>query len=229
MKFYESSAGCTCRLYGTYEHLHTGFTTKALQDLTGGIVQSFSLSQQDKFLTYQVLNSAVPRSTLLIASISSVGVSLLSVPLLPGDGRRSYPTVSRAGQRRQATSASPQRIDVADGVQRDGTGSSAERPRRNAAGAAAQPVRTRRVERPVVGTLLGVGLALRTRQGAAQHSRAQRRRILVRATVPSPSIPDRMFRFGKQILIIPFFLFDIGKHSFEAFVLLLLNPLFVLF
>lgn len=32
--------------------------------------QSFCLSQQDKFLTYQVLNSAVPRSTLLIASIS---------------------------------------------------------------------------------------------------------------------------------------------------------------
>ena len=63
------------RLYGTYEHLHAGFTTKALQDLTGGIVQSFSLSQQDKFLTYQVLNSAVPRSTLLIASISSVSSS----------------------------------------------------------------------------------------------------------------------------------------------------------
>lgn len=33
-------------------------------------MQSFCLSQQDKFLTYQVLNSAVPRSTLLIASIS---------------------------------------------------------------------------------------------------------------------------------------------------------------
>ena len=66
------------RLYGTYEHLHTGFTTKALQDLTGGIVQSFSLSQQDKFLTYQVLNSAVPRSTLLIASISSVKSLFLS-------------------------------------------------------------------------------------------------------------------------------------------------------
>lgn len=66
-----------CRLYGTYEHLHAGFTTKALQDLTGGIVQSFSLSQQDKFLTYQVLNSAVPRSTLLIASISYVSLLFL--------------------------------------------------------------------------------------------------------------------------------------------------------
>ena len=29
------------RLYGTYENLHAGFTTKALQDLTGGIVQVF--------------------------------------------------------------------------------------------------------------------------------------------------------------------------------------------
>jgi hypothetical protein len=34
------------RLYGNYESLHSGFTTKALQDLTGGIVQSFSLSTQ---------------------------------------------------------------------------------------------------------------------------------------------------------------------------------------
>jgi len=58
------------KLYGCYEALHSGFTTKALQDLTGGIVQSFSLTSQDRLLTYQVLNSAVPRSTLLIASIN---------------------------------------------------------------------------------------------------------------------------------------------------------------
>jgi len=61
------------KLYGNYEALHTGFTTKALQDLTGGIVQSFSLNSQDRLLTYQVLNSAVPRSTLLIASINIDG------------------------------------------------------------------------------------------------------------------------------------------------------------
>ena len=42
------------RLYGNYEALHSGFTTKALQDLTGGIVQSFSLNSQDRLLTYQV-------------------------------------------------------------------------------------------------------------------------------------------------------------------------------
>ncbi|XP_042882678.1 calpain-11-like isoform X2 [Penaeus japonicus] len=58
------------KLYGSYEALQQGFTTRALQDLTGGIVQSFSLTVQDKFLTYQVLNSAVPRSTLLVASIN---------------------------------------------------------------------------------------------------------------------------------------------------------------
>ncbi len=35
-------------------------------------MQSFSLTTQDRLLTYQVLNSAVPRSTLLIASINIV-------------------------------------------------------------------------------------------------------------------------------------------------------------
>ncbi|MPC09799.1 Calpain-2 catalytic subunit [Portunus trituberculatus] len=58
------------KFYGSYEALQKGFTTRALQDLTGGIVQSFSLTMQERFLTYQVLNSAVPRSTLLIASIN---------------------------------------------------------------------------------------------------------------------------------------------------------------
>lgn len=47
-------------------------TTRALQDLTGGIVQSFGLSSQDRYLTFQVLNSAVPRSSLLIACIQQV-------------------------------------------------------------------------------------------------------------------------------------------------------------
>ncbi|XP_071748375.1 calpain-11 isoform X4 [Lepeophtheirus salmonis] len=58
------------KLYGRYEALIYGITSKALQDLTGGIVQSFPLNGHDKFLTFQVLNSAVPRSTLLIASIN---------------------------------------------------------------------------------------------------------------------------------------------------------------
>jgi hypothetical protein len=67
-----------CRLYGCYESLQAGFTTRALQDLTGGIVQSFGLSNQDRYLTFQVLNSAVPRSSLLIASINLVSSESLS-------------------------------------------------------------------------------------------------------------------------------------------------------
>lgn len=60
------------RLYGNYENLMSGSTTRSLQDLTGGIVQSFGLSHQDRYLTFQVLNSAVPRSSLLIATITPV-------------------------------------------------------------------------------------------------------------------------------------------------------------
>ncbi|KAF2895792.1 hypothetical protein ILUMI_10383 [Ignelater luminosus] len=58
------------KFYGCYENLQQGSTTRALQDLTGGIVQSFSLTHQDRYLTFQVLNSAVPRSSLLIATIA---------------------------------------------------------------------------------------------------------------------------------------------------------------
>ena len=47
------------KLYGCYEALHSGFTTKALQDLTGGIVQSFSLTSQDRLLTYQVCSGHI--------------------------------------------------------------------------------------------------------------------------------------------------------------------------
>ncbi|KAK5641704.1 hypothetical protein RI129_010251 [Pyrocoelia pectoralis] len=58
------------KFYGGYENLQQGSTTRALQDLTGGIVQSFSLTHQDRYLTFQVLNSAVPRSSLLISTIA---------------------------------------------------------------------------------------------------------------------------------------------------------------
>ena len=51
------------KLYGCYEALHGGFTTKALQDLTGGIVQSFSLTSQDRLLTYQVQYKINPWKT----------------------------------------------------------------------------------------------------------------------------------------------------------------------
>lgn len=70
------------KFYGSYESLHQGFTTRALQDLTGGIVQSFGLNNQEKYLTFQVLNSAVPRSTLIIASINPVSKVHAFWPLL---------------------------------------------------------------------------------------------------------------------------------------------------
>lgn len=60
------------RLYGSYVALRVGSVSRALQDLSGGIVQSFSLVQQPKGLTAQVLNSAVPRSTLLVATVAQV-------------------------------------------------------------------------------------------------------------------------------------------------------------
>lgn len=69
--------GFLFRFYGCYENLTQGSTTRALQDLTGGIVQSFGLTHQDRFLTFQVLNSAVPRSSLLIATIAPVCFSTL--------------------------------------------------------------------------------------------------------------------------------------------------------
>lgn len=57
------------KLYGSYENLSRGSVSRVLQDLTGGIVQSFSLQSQDRYLTFQLLNSAVPRSTLLVATV----------------------------------------------------------------------------------------------------------------------------------------------------------------
>ena len=61
-------AGYTARM----SVFHQNSTTLALQDLTGGIVQSFSLQQHETFVIYQVLNSAVPRSSLIVASIHMV-------------------------------------------------------------------------------------------------------------------------------------------------------------
>lgn len=58
------------RLYGSYGALRAGSTARALQDLSGGIVQAFSL-RQPRALTFRVLNSAVPRSTLLLAALAA--------------------------------------------------------------------------------------------------------------------------------------------------------------
>lgn len=55
-------------MHGSYAALRGGSVARALQELSGGIVQSFSLRVQPRALTFQVLNSAVPRSTLLVAT-----------------------------------------------------------------------------------------------------------------------------------------------------------------
>lgn len=88
------------RFYGCYENLAQGSTTRALQDLTGGIVQSFGLTHQDRFLTFQVLNSAVPRSSLLIATIAPVSYififthTFLLKLLLSGKGKQEATAVA---------------------------------------------------------------------------------------------------------------------------------------
>ncbi|XP_074598545.1 calpain-9-like isoform X2 [Brevipalpus obovatus] len=61
------------KLYGNYEYYLTHcFTAQTLQDLTGGIAQSFTIPHHDSHIIYQMISSAVPRSTLLSACISGV-------------------------------------------------------------------------------------------------------------------------------------------------------------
>ncbi|XP_076318104.1 calpain-9-like isoform X2 [Tachypleus tridentatus] len=59
------------KFHGSYEHLQKGQTGKVLQDLTGGIAQSFQLVEHNQHVVYQMVNSSVPRSTLLAVSIQT--------------------------------------------------------------------------------------------------------------------------------------------------------------
>ncbi|KPJ12812.1 Calpain-9 [Papilio machaon] len=54
------------KLYGSYMSLREGSCARALQDLCGGVVQSFAPPRQSPALLLRVLNSAVPRATLLV-------------------------------------------------------------------------------------------------------------------------------------------------------------------
>ncbi|XP_072945080.1 calpain-B-like [Epargyreus clarus] len=61
------------KLYGSYAAAQAseragGGLARALQELTGGVLQSFAPPQQPRALLYQVLAAAVPRSTLLVAT-----------------------------------------------------------------------------------------------------------------------------------------------------------------
>lgn len=57
------------KFYGGYDNLHSSHTGQVLQDLTGGIAQSFHLSEHDPHVVFQMINSAVTKSTILAASI----------------------------------------------------------------------------------------------------------------------------------------------------------------
>ncbi|XP_069361000.1 calpain-2 catalytic subunit-like [Maniola hyperantus] len=58
------------KLHGGYARLRGGSVARALQELTGGVVQSFAPPRQPRALLLQVLHSAVPRSTLLVATVA---------------------------------------------------------------------------------------------------------------------------------------------------------------
>ncbi|CAH1638940.1 unnamed protein product [Spodoptera littoralis] len=55
------------KLHGSYAALRDTSVARALQELSGGVVQSFSLRSQPRAMTLQVLQAAAPRSSLLVA------------------------------------------------------------------------------------------------------------------------------------------------------------------
>ncbi|XP_013179703.1 PREDICTED: calpain-A-like [Papilio xuthus] len=65
------------KLYGSYMSLREGTCARALQDLCGGVVQSFAPPRQPPALLLRVLNSAVPRATLLVLTGSRMRNGLI--------------------------------------------------------------------------------------------------------------------------------------------------------
>jgi len=171
-------------LYGCYENISGPgcSTTRALQDLTGGIVQSFGLSNQDRFLTYQVLNSAVPRSSLLISTITLVSVKPV---LFSRTASLWFPydvyNPSCVAEGEQETTEAAERSNDSARVQRHGFGTSPRSFGRYPAGEAEKSLGWRRVDRSLEREELGMGRPVRQRQGAAQCQGSERRRILVRS------------------------------------------------
>jgi len=177
------------RLYGCYENISGPgcSTTRALQDLTGGIVQSFGLSNQDRFLTYQVLNSAVPRSSLLISTItlvseiqrafwktmrrSAVFAYFRSLNILTN--LTTYIKQCVAEGEQETTEATERSNDSAR-IQRHGSGTSPGSVRRHPASKAEKSMGRRRMDRTLERKKLGVGRAVWQRQGASQRPGAKR-------------------------------------------------------
>uniref|UniRef100_T1KNX4 Calpain catalytic domain-containing protein n=1 Tax=Tetranychus urticae TaxID=32264 RepID=T1KNX4_TETUR len=81
------------KMYGSYDYyLKNCFTAQTLQDLTGGIAQSFTIPHHDGHIIYQMISSAVPRSTLLSACISSIPPNEAPASLLSLSGGASAST-----------------------------------------------------------------------------------------------------------------------------------------
>ena len=59
------------RLYGGYESLKGGKTSEAMEDFTGGVVESYTLSESNPGLYERILRSA-QRSSLMSCSIKVV-------------------------------------------------------------------------------------------------------------------------------------------------------------
>jgi len=165
-------------LYGCYENIcgPGSSTTRALQDLTGGIVQSFGLSNQDRFLTYQVLNSAVPRSSLLISTITLVNIviyrtqtAVLAVSSLK------YSLLYYFLEGKQETTKTAKRPDDSARLQCHRLGSGPRTTGRHSPGEAEEPLGRRRVDRALERKELGVGRVVPQGQRVAQCSGAQRR------------------------------------------------------
>ncbi|XP_064458615.1 calpain-9-like isoform X2 [Ornithodoros turicata] len=57
------------KFYGGYDQLQQGYTGRALQDLTGGVAQTFQMANIDSPTAFAMVSSAVPRSTLMAACI----------------------------------------------------------------------------------------------------------------------------------------------------------------
>lgn len=60
---------CPCRLYGGFEALKGGKTSEAMEDFTGGVVETFELAKAENDLFEKILRNAA-RATLMSCSIA---------------------------------------------------------------------------------------------------------------------------------------------------------------
>ena len=71
----------TCRLYGSYESLRGGKTSEAMEDFTGGIVETFDLTKADNNL-FKMIEKYVKKASLMSSSIALVAYVVASADLV---------------------------------------------------------------------------------------------------------------------------------------------------